>query len=40
MTTSTISVHDVTRTYGQRDLAVVAVRHIDLDVDPGEVVLI
>jgi putative ABC transport system ATP-binding protein len=40
MTTSTVSVHDLTKTYGQGDLAVAAVRHIDLDVDPGEVVLI
>ena len=40
MTISTISVHDVTKTYGEGDLAVAAVRHIDLDVDPGEVVLI
>jgi putative ABC transport system ATP-binding protein len=40
MTMSTISVHDVTKTYGQGDLAVAAVRQIDLDVDPGEVVLI
>ena len=35
-----LSVHDLTKTYGEGDLAVAAVRHVDLDVDPGEVVLI
>ena len=35
-----LSVHDVTKTYGEGDLAVAAVQHLDLDVDAGEVVLI
>jgi putative ABC transport system ATP-binding protein len=35
-----LSVHDLTKTYGEGDLAVAAVRHVDLDVQPGEVVLI
>ena len=35
-----LSVHDLTKTYGEGDLAVDAVRHVDLDVAPGEVVLI
>ncbi len=35
-----LSVHDLTKTYGQGELAVAAVRHVDLDVEPGEVVLI
>ena len=35
-----LSVRDLTKTYGEGDLAVAAVRHVDLDVDPGEVVLI
>jgi putative ABC transport system ATP-binding protein len=35
-----LSVHDLTKTYGEGDLAVAAVRHVDLDVNPGEVVLI
>ena len=35
-----LAVHDLTKTYGEDDLAVAAVRHVDLDVDPGEVVLI
>lgn len=35
-----LSVHDLTKTYGEGDLAVTAVRHVDLDVEPGEVVLI
>ena len=38
--TSVLSVRDVTKTYGTGDLAVDAVRHIDLDVDAGEVILI
>ena len=37
---STVSVHDLTKTYGDGDLAVDAVRHVDLEVDAGEVVLI
>jgi putative ABC transport system ATP-binding protein len=37
---SVLSVHDLTKTYGEGDLAVEAVRHLDLDVDAGEVVLI
>jgi putative ABC transport system ATP-binding protein len=37
---SVLSVHDLTKTYGQGDLAVAAVRQLDLDVEPGEVVLI
>ena len=35
-----LSVRDLTKTYGAGDLAVDAVRHVDLDVDTGEVVLI
>ena len=37
---SVLSARDVTKTYGEGDLAVAAVRHLDLDVDAGEVVLI
>ena len=37
---STLSVRDLTKTYGEGDLAVSAVRHVDLDVDRGEVVLV
>ena len=37
---STVSVHDLTKTYGEGVLAVDAVRDVDLDVDAGEVVLI
>ena len=37
---SIVSVHDLTKTYGEGELAVAAVRHVDLDVDAGEVVLI
>jgi putative ABC transport system ATP-binding protein len=37
---STLSVHDLTKTYGEGELAVDAVRHVDLDIAPGEVVLI
>ena len=37
---STVSVHDLTKTYGEGDLAVAAVRHVNLDVEAGEVVLI
>ena len=35
-----ISVHDLTKPYGQGDIAVYAVRDVSLDVAPGEVVLI
>jgi putative ABC transport system ATP-binding protein len=35
-----LTVRDLTKTYGEGDLAVDAVRHVDLDVDAGEVVLI
>lgn len=35
-----LSVRDLTKTYGEGDLAVDAVRHVDLDIAPGEVVLI
>jgi putative ABC transport system ATP-binding protein len=38
--TAVLSVSDLTKTYGAGDLAVDAVRHVDLDVDAGEVVLI
>ena len=37
---TTIVVHDLTKTYGEGALAVDAVRKVNLDVDPGEVVLI
>jgi putative ABC transport system ATP-binding protein len=37
---SVLSVHELTKTYGEGDLAVAAVRQLDLEVDPGEVVLI
>jgi len=37
---SRIVVRDLTKTYGEGDLAVAAVRKIDLAVEPGEVVLI
>lgn len=37
---TTIAVHDLTKTYGVGTLAVDAVRHVQLDVEPGEVVLI
>ena len=37
---TTISVRDLTKSYGEGELAVKAVRHVDLDVDPGEVVLV
>ena len=37
---STASVRDLTKTYGVGDLAVAAVRHIDLEIEPGEVMLI
>ena len=38
--TSVLTVRDLTKTYGTGDLAVDAVRHIDLDVGAGEVVLV
>ena len=37
---SVISVHDLTKTYGEGSVAVDAVRHVDLTVNAGEVVLI
>ena len=37
---STVSIGQLTKTYGQGDLAVEAVRHIDLDIEPGEVLLV
>jgi putative ABC transport system ATP-binding protein len=37
---NTIAVRNLTKTYGEGDHAVAAVRNIDLDVDAGEVVLI
>ena len=37
---TTVAVHGLTKTYGEGDLAVDAVRSIDLDIDRGEVVLI
>ena len=37
---TTVSVRDLTKTYGEGDLAVAAVRHVDLDVGAGEVVLV
>jgi putative ABC transport system ATP-binding protein len=37
---STMSVHDLTKTYGEGELAVDAVRHVSLDIAAGEVVLI
>ena len=37
---NTVSVRDLTKTYGAGDLAVAAVRHVDLDINAGEVVLI
>jgi putative ABC transport system ATP-binding protein len=40
MTTSAISVHQITKTYGEGDIAVNAVRDVDLEVQPGEVLLI
>ena len=40
MTTPVLSVRGLTKTYGAGDLAVDAVRRVDLDVDVGEVVLV
>lgn len=37
---STILVRNLTKTYGEGDLAVAAVRNVDLSVEPGEVLLI
>ena len=37
---STVSVRDLTKTYGEGVLAVAAVRHVDFELEPGEVVLI
>jgi putative ABC transport system ATP-binding protein len=37
---STLSARGLTKTYGQGDLAVHAVRDVDLDIEPGTVVLI
>ena len=37
---TTVSVHNLTKTYGRGDIAVDAVRHVDLDISRGEVVLI
>lgn len=39
-TTAAISVRGLTKTFGEGDLAVYAVRDIDLDIESGEVVLI
>jgi putative ABC transport system ATP-binding protein len=38
--TTVVSVHDLTKTYGTGELAVYAVRHVDLDIAAGEVVLV
>ena len=40
MTMPALAVHAVTKTFGTGDLAVRAVRNVDLEVEPGEVVLI
>jgi putative ABC transport system ATP-binding protein len=39
-TTPVLSVHDLTKTYGTGDIAVDAVRDVDLDINAGEVVLV
>jgi putative ABC transport system ATP-binding protein len=39
-TAPVLSIHDLTKTYGTGDVAVDAVRRVDLDVDAGEVVLV
>ena len=39
-TAPVLSVHDLTKTYGTGDLAVDAVRDVDLDINAGEVVLV
>jgi putative ABC transport system ATP-binding protein len=38
--TAVLTVRDLTKTYGAGNIAVDAVRHVDLDIDPGEVVLV
>jgi putative ABC transport system ATP-binding protein len=38
--TNVLSVHQLTKTYGEGELAVDALRQVDLDVQPGEVVLV
>jgi putative ABC transport system ATP-binding protein len=38
--TTVVSVHDLTKSYGTGELAVDAVRHVDLDIHAGEVVLV
>jgi putative ABC transport system ATP-binding protein len=38
--TTTVRVRDLTKTFGEGDLAVAAVRSVDLDLDRGEVVLV
>ncbi len=38
--TAVLTVRDLTKTYGTGDIAVDAVRHVDLDIDAGEVVLV
>lgn len=40
MSNSALSVHQLSKTYGEGEIAVHAVRNIDLVVEPGEVVLI
>ena len=37
---STVTIRHLTKTYGQGDLTVQAVRHVDLDIEPGEVLLV
>jgi putative ABC transport system ATP-binding protein len=38
--TTVLSVHDLTKTYGAGEIAVDAIRHVDLDLAAGEVMLI
>ena len=40
MTTPTLSAHELTKTFGEGDIAVFAVRDVDLDLHPGEVALV
>jgi putative ABC transport system ATP-binding protein len=40
MTAPILSAHQLTKTFGEGDLAVFAVRDVDLDLRPGEVVLV
>jgi putative ABC transport system ATP-binding protein len=40
MTTPTLSAHELTKTFGEGDIAVFAVRDVDLDLHPGEVILV